>query len=77
MNDVNLLNTRLQWQLENSTRGLRFVKLKRESLRLLVFVDASFANNRDLSSQIGYVIVLTNKQKKDSESVLITGNILH
>ena len=77
VNDVNLLNTRLQWQLENSTRGLRFVKLKRESLRLLVFVDASFANNRDLSSQIGYVIVLANEQKKDSESVLITGNILH
>jgi hypothetical protein len=75
--DANQLNSRLRWQLENSARGLRFIKLKRESLRLLVFVDASFANNRDLSSQIGYVIVLANEQKKDSESVLITGNILH
>ena len=43
-----------------------------------MFVDVSFINNRDLSSQISYVIVLTNKQKKDSKSsVLITSNILY
>jgi hypothetical protein len=36
------------------------VKLAKESLRLIVFTDASFANNRDLSSQIGYVLVLAD-----------------
>jgi hypothetical protein len=36
------------------------VKLAKESLRLIVFTDASFANNRDLSSQIGYVLVLVD-----------------
>jgi hypothetical protein len=36
------------------------VKLVKESLRLIVFTDASFANNRDLSSQIGYVLVLAD-----------------
>jgi hypothetical protein len=55
-----LLNKRLQWQLQNGSRGLRFVRLDKESLRLLTFTDASFANNKDLSSQIGYVIVLAD-----------------
>ena len=27
---------------------------------MIVFIDASFANNRDLSSQIGYVLVLVD-----------------
>jgi len=30
-----------------------------------------------MSSQIGYVIVLANEERKDSESIYITGNILH
>jgi hypothetical protein len=30
------------------------------SLSLLVFIDAFFANNKDLLSQIGFVIILTN-----------------
>jgi len=28
------------------------------SLSLLVFIDASFTNNRDLLSQIGFIIIL-------------------
>jgi hypothetical protein len=39
------------------------------SLSLLVFIDASFANNKDLSSQIGFVIILTNRNQ--------SANILH
>jgi hypothetical protein len=34
--------------------------LDMNSLSLLVFIDASFANNKDLSSQIGFVIILTD-----------------
>ena len=30
----------------------------------MVFTDASFANNQDLSSQIGFVIVLADKSNK-------------
>jgi len=48
---------------------LRFVKLKKESLQLLVFTDASFANNKDYSSQIGYVLVLADRHNN--------ANILH
>ena len=57
------LNKRLKWQSDNVSRGLRFVPLKTEaSLRLIVFTDASFANNADLSSQIGYVIALADTE---------------
>lgn len=47
-----------------------------ETAKLFVFVDASFANNKDYSSQIGYVIVLGNEHPSDGKFVLI-GNIIH
>jgi hypothetical protein len=68
-NDVKTLNKRVQWQNENAARGLRFVKLDKNTLRLLTFTDASFANNRDLSSQIGYVLVLADSTGR--------ANVLH
>ena len=67
--DIKALNKRLQWQLDNPERGLRFVKLDVRTLRLITFVDASFANNKDLSSQLGYVIVLADEANN--------ANILH
>lgn len=48
--DAKALNKRLAWQIENSDRGLKFVKLDPKTLQLVVFTDASFANNKDLSS---------------------------
>ena len=63
-NDAKNLNKRLSWQIENADRGLKFVKLDQKTLQLLVFTDASFANNKDLSSQIGYVIILTDAIKR-------------
>jgi hypothetical protein len=62
--DIKALNKRLQWQIDNSTRGLRFVKLDIETLKLLVFTDSSFANNKDFSSQIGYILVLADNQNR-------------
>jgi hypothetical protein len=59
-NDITSLNKRLQWQITNQTRGLRYVKLDQLSLRLVIFTDSSFANNRDSFSQIGYVICLAD-----------------
>ena len=67
--DVALLNERLDWQLENKTRGLKYVQLDQNSLQLVVFTDASFANNRDLSSQIGFVICIADSTGK--------ANIIH
>lgn len=67
--DITSLNKRLKWQIENKARGLKYVKLDINSLRLVVFTDFSFANNRDLSSQIGYVICLADASNQ--------ANILH
>jgi hypothetical protein len=56
------LNQRLQWQLNNLTRRLRFVllDLNQNQLKLMIFTDVAFANTTDLHSQIDYVICLTN-----------------
>jgi hypothetical protein len=67
--DIKALNKRLQWQIDNSNRGLRFVKIDLRTAQLYAFVDASFANNKDSSSQIGYIIVLADAQNN--------ANILH
>ena len=57
---INLLNKGLEWQ-RKFKKGLKFVRLDENSLKIVVFSDASFANNVDFSSQIGFVIVLTDK----------------
>jgi hypothetical protein len=56
-------------QIENAARGLRFIKLNKESLQLLVFTNASFANNKDLLLQISSVLVLANSKNN--------ANIIH
>ncbi|EED20801.1 hypothetical protein TSTA_039950 [Talaromyces stipitatus ATCC 10500] len=58
--DFKSLNKRLQWQLDNAERRLRFVRLDLDSLHLIIFADSSFANNKDFSSQIGFIIVLAD-----------------
>ena len=54
--DAKMLNKRLQWQMDNSGRGFRFVKLDITSLKLIIFTDAFFANNLNLTSQIDHVV---------------------
>jgi hypothetical protein len=58
--DINILNKRLQWQIINQIKDLRYVKLNQSFLRLMIFTNSSFANNRDLFSQIDYVICLAD-----------------
>jgi hypothetical protein len=62
--DAKHLNKCLNWQIKNPDRGLKFVKLDINTMQLVVFTDASFANNKDLSLQIGYIIVLADATKK-------------
>ena len=73
------MNKRLQWQRDNQDRGLRYINLALTTAKLFVFVDGSFANNKDLSSQIGYVIVLGNEEDNPTDNAnafLLTGNII-
>jgi hypothetical protein len=73
--EIKALNKRLQWQIDNQERGLRFVPLDLPRAKLFVFVDGSFANNQDLSSQIGYVITLGNEDEGEGFFDL-TGNVI-
>ncbi|KAM4067969.1 polyprotein [Hirsutella rhossiliensis] len=46
----------------------------------MVFTDGSFANNKDLSSQIGFLVMLVNEKQESSEDVPsfnINGNLIH
>jgi hypothetical protein len=65
-----ILNKRLHWQIDNLERGLYYIPLTLENVKLFLFVNGSFANNRNLSSQIGYIIVLGNELRNDSHFVL-------
>ncbi|KAI1002480.1 hypothetical protein K3495_g5719 [Podosphaera aphanis] len=67
IDDVKFLNKCLAWQMKGAT--LKYVQLDWNSTKIIAFTDSSFANNVDLSSQIGYVIVLA-----DSEN---NANIIH
>jgi hypothetical protein len=60
--NITTLNKRLQWQIDNQSRDINYVKLDSTKFRLMIFTNSSFANNRDLFSQIDYVICLTNSK---------------
>ncbi len=67
--DIIALNKGLNWQIINQSRDLKYVKLNQSTLRLVIFIDSSFVNNHDLSSQIDYVICLID--------FINTTNIIH
>ena len=77
-NDVQELNKRLQWQLANLDRGIKYIPIDLNNMKLFVFVDGSFANNKDYSSQIGFIIILANESTTIPGNVFqISGNLIH
>jgi len=75
--DYGKLNHRLHWQAENLQRGLRYIPLDLATAKLMVFTDGSFANNQDLSSQLGYLLVLVNESGRQDNTFDIRGNVIH
>jgi len=65
------------WQLNNLNRGIKYIPLDLYRIKLFVFIDGSFANNKDLSSQLGYKIMLANKSYDDNNCFTIKGNLIH
>ena len=63
--------------MENLDRGLRYVPIDLTDAKLMVFVDGSFANNKDLSSQLGFVLMLVNESKDTDNTFTIRGNLIH
>src|SRR5438876_724687 len=73
--DIKYLNKRLQWQYDNHSQGLTLVSLDLNSTQLIAFTDSSFANNHDLSSQIGFILILT--ERNSNEQGLHKANIIY
>jgi hypothetical protein len=49
-----------------------------ETTRLYVFVEGSFADNKDFTSQLGFAIILANEDEiNDRHEFSITENLLH
>jgi hypothetical protein len=55
-----LANKIIKYLKSNVDLFLRYPKLDKSTLRLLAYSDASLHNNADLSSQLGYVILLSD-----------------
>ena len=51
--------------------------LDMQTAKVFLFVDGSFTNNKDLSSQIGFVVVIANEKKEGDGTFKICGNLLH
>ena len=63
---VHLMNEKIRYLHDTSTIGLSFPKLDAKTLRLVCYVDGSFANRDDKSSQIGIVICLADGEGRMS-----------
>ena len=59
--NIKSINKIIKWMINNKTKRLCFIKLNIKFIKLIVFFNASFANNADLFSQINYYIMLINK----------------
>jgi hypothetical protein len=75
--DYKNLNRRIRWQIKNVDRGLRNIALDPTRANMYIFVDGSFANNKDLSSQIGYVSILGEEQEPEPNVFAVRGNLYH
>ena len=75
--DITQLNKRIQWQMDNAERGLRYVDIDLRTAKLITFADGSHGSNKDLSSQLGYVTMIGNETRRDHRTVTFRGNIIH
>jgi hypothetical protein len=64
------LNKRLKWQLKYLNRGLTYISLNILTAKLFVFINGSFANNKDYNSQIRYEIIFANEIIKNDEFII-------
>jgi hypothetical protein len=61
---ISALNKVIKHLKSNTSQGLTYHKLEKDSLKIKVYADSSFANNDDLTSQLGYIVLLTDKTNK-------------
>jgi Reverse transcriptase (RNA-dependent DNA polymerase) len=61
---IRRLNATIKRLRSSPEEAMRFPKLDRRTLRICVFSDASFANNEDMSSQMGYIVFLIDGENR-------------
>ncbi|POS83044.1 hypothetical protein EPUL_005361 [Erysiphe pulchra] len=74
--NVTALNKRIKWQMKNLNRKLNYIALDLPTMKIYVFIDGSFANTKDLSSQLVYFIVIANEALQE-DRFTIKGNLIH
>ena len=57
-------------------RGIKYITFDLEQVKLFIFINSSFINNKDFSSQISYLIILANKTK-GTDKFVIKGNFIY
>jgi hypothetical protein len=55
---------------------LNYVHVNLNAAKIFIFADGLFANNKNLSSQLGFLMVLAHENHLESFFALI-GNIMH
>ena len=63
--------------MEHLDHGLTYILIDLSTAKLFVFVDGSFTNNKDLSSQLGFEIILVNESTRDNNTFAIQGNLIY
>jgi hypothetical protein len=74
--DLKRFNKRLKWQMEHLNRRLNYVHVNLNAAKIFIFANELFANNKNLSSQLGFLIILAYENHLKSFFAL-TGNIMH
>lgn len=74
--EVKAVNVPLKWQKVNPEKGLVYCDIDMNDLKMFVWIDGSFANNKDLSSQIGFVVTIGN-EISGNKQFTFRGNIVH
>ncbi|KAF1980233.1 hypothetical protein BU23DRAFT_576268 [Bimuria novae-zelandiae CBS 107.79] len=64
-------------KIENLNHRLRYIPVNLINAKLMVFVDGSFTNNKDLSSQLGFILMLVNKSTDVDNAFTIYSNVIH
>ena len=62
--------------MDNLERGFQYVLINLQLTKVYIFVNGSFANNKNLSSQIRFVLIIDIKLKGITKFILIK-NIIH
>ncbi|TVY57324.1 hypothetical protein LCER1_G003367 [Lachnellula cervina] len=57
-------------------RGICYILLDLLTAKLFVFINSLFANNKDLSSQISYKIIIANKEASENDFT-INSNLIY